>query len=945
MQFGVLGPLLIREANGPVTLTSAKQRALLAILLLETPHNLVPASRLIDELWGQDPPATAAKALQVHVSQLRRTLGPQQPIVTRPNGYALHIDPMALDLHRFDALLAQAREERTKGNLDGALRSLQEALGLWRGPALADVTLLGPSATEADRLEGLCAVAHEERMELELARGGGAALVPELEALIASDPYREHMHGLLMLALYRAGRQADALEAFQRARKVLIDELGIEPGPELTRLQEAILAQDPALQLATPAAPGAAGSPTSPAISAARIPRVASSILGRESELRAALELIQRSDVRLVTLTGTGGIGKTRLALELATAVSERAYFVELAAIDDPERVLLAVASALGIEDGGEDAVVTALTQEPVVLFLDNFEQVTDAAPVIASLLAAAPPLTVVVTSRATLRIAGEHELPVPPLAPDSAVELFVRRAREHDPSFEADPDDRQRIAEICTQVDRLPLAIELAAARIRVLTPGEILDRIGRRLDLLSAGRRDAPERHRTLRATIAWSHDLLDVDARQLFEQLAVFHAGWSLEACESVAGCSLDTLSMLVDHSLVLREESRFRMLETVREYAAELLAAAPEARTIERRHAQWCLALAEAAAQELEGSDQTTWFTRLDVERENLRAAAAWGVINEEPEVTLELYGALWRYWLARGAAAEVRGELCTALATGRGEPKLRATALNAAGVLAGELDDFPAARSSFEQALELAAQLDDPRQVARTLMNLGVIAVHTADYATAVTRYQEAGKIWQELGDTRGQSVMAQNLAVVYELMGKSGQAMPLLEQSVELARAAGDGLHVAQTLVELGKYLVQHRPADERIPTLLREGLELASGLGDQRQIAAGLDVLAALNAQTGAPIIGAELIGAADAERARDGVERKPEERPLFESTVSALERALGRDGYERARDRGAGRSLQTAVALALKSIERTPGPARSKSAKLRVSGLALAE
>jgi DNA-binding SARP family transcriptional activator len=207
MQFGVLGPLLIREANGPVTLTSAKQRALLAILLLETPHNLVPASRLVDELWGENPPATAGKALQVHVSQLRRTLGPEQPIVTRPNGYALHIDPQALDLHRFDALLAQARGQRTKGDLDGALRSLQEALGLWRGPALADVTLLGPSAGEADRLEGLCAVAHEERMELELARGGGAALVPELAALIASDPYREHMHGLLMLALYRAGRR------------------------------------------------------------------------------------------------------------------------------------------------------------------------------------------------------------------------------------------------------------------------------------------------------------------------------------------------------------------------------------------------------------------------------------------------------------------------------------------------------------------------------------------------------------------------------------------------------------------------------------------------------------------------------------------------------------------------------------------------------------------
>src|SRR5438270_164508 len=220
MQFGVLGPLLVGDVSGPVTLASAKQRSLLAILLLETPHDLVPTERLIDDLWGSSPPATANKALQVHMSQLRRALGSEPPIVTRPKGYALRLGEGALDLHRFEDLLSGARNLRNAGDVPGALRALNDALGLWRGPALADVTLLGPGAAEADRLESLRAVAHEERLELELAQGGGAALVPELEALIVSHPYRERMYGLLMLALYRGGRQADALAVFRQARKV-----------------------------------------------------------------------------------------------------------------------------------------------------------------------------------------------------------------------------------------------------------------------------------------------------------------------------------------------------------------------------------------------------------------------------------------------------------------------------------------------------------------------------------------------------------------------------------------------------------------------------------------------------------------------------------------------------------------------------------------------------
>ncbi|HLY48862.1 MAG TPA: BTAD domain-containing putative transcriptional regulator [Solirubrobacteraceae bacterium] len=924
-----------------MTLPSAKQRALLAILLLETPH-VVPVERLIDELWGNEPPPTAAKALQVHVSQLRRALGPEQPIVTLPSGYALHIDRSALDLHRFDSLLAKARRLRTEGDLEGALAALQVALGLWRGPPLADVKLFGPGAHEAVRLEGLCAIAQEERMELELARGGGGELIPELEALIASDPYREHMYGLLMLALYRAGRQADALEVFQRARRKLTDDLGLEPGRELVRLQTAILAQDPILdvppraQASDPAHLETALGPLSREESGRRspsVPRPAATILGRERELTTGLELIQRDDVRLLTLTGAGGIGKTRLALELASALSGSSYFIELAAISDPDRVIPAVATALEAQSATSDGVAHVLGNDPVVLFLDNFEQVLGAAPSITTLLEAVPSLKLVITSRAPLHIAGEHELAVPPLARESAVELFARRIREQDPSFSPQDEDRERMAAICARLDDLPLAIELAAARTRVLTLDEILERIAGRLDLLTSGRRDAPERHRTLRATIAWSYDLLGGEEQRLFAALAAFPSGCSVDACEAVyGGPALDALSALVDHCLLTRDGSRFGMLETVREYAGERLLDLPEEPEIRRRQALWCLELARTAEENLEGPRQAAWFARLDLERENLRAAAAWGAANGQPEIVLGLGAALWRFWLARGDGAAVRAELAAALASRRDDSELRVKALNAAGVLAGEADDFTAARELFSEALVLADKLRDRRQMARTLMNLGVIALYMEDYAAALGRYQEAGEIWRELGDVRGQSVMCQNLAIVHEALGQVDQATPLLEQSVELARTAGDGMHVAQTLVELGKHLIQHRLGDPRTPDLLREGLELASALGERRQTIECFEVLAALSARTGAPITAAELIGAAEAERERSGIDRKPDELALFATTHDELIEELGPEVYTRARARGRGRNLDIAVAVALKSTQREPGPARQK-------------
>lgn len=915
----MLGPLLVQDARGPVVLGSAKRRALLALLLLQEPGHVVAAERLIDDLWGEDPPRSGVKALQVQVSHLRRALGSGQPIVTHPRGYSLDIDPASVDLHRFEAHLAEARRLRSQGAVAEALQALDAALREWRGPALSDVTLLGPASTEAVRLGELRRLAQEERVELQLERGTPAMAIPELEAMIVDDPYRERLYELLMLALYRSGRQADALETFRRARTLLVEELGLDPRPELVRLEAAILAHDPALDVAPVGAPARSQEPAvrnGPPVASAT-----SSILGREAELGGALTLIGRPDVRLLTLTGTGGIGKTRLAVELATQLGQRARLVELASISDPDRVLAAIAAAIGADEASESSIAGVLSSESPVLFLDNFEQVLAAAPVVSSLLGAAPGLTVVVTSRAPLHIAGERELPVPPLDMEAAVELFVERASDQAPAFAPGSDDRLKIETICARLDGLPLAIELAAARTRILDPGQILDRIGRRLDLLTAGRRDAPERHRTLRATIAWSHDLLDAEDQRLFAQLSVFTSGWSLEACEAVAAHPvLDELSRLVEHGLVISNGSRFSMLETVREYASEQLDASDDADEVHRRQAQWCLALAEAAEPELTAPGQTSWFARLDPEQGNLRAAAAWALEHDEPEIALGLDGALWRFWLARGGAAEARETLSTALASGRGSPGLRVKALNAAGVLCGEALDVARAEAFFQEALELAGQLADRSHTARTLMNLGVVAVYNQDYPRALARYAEAGEIWQELGAPHGQSIMCQNQAIAYEMMGEPDRALPLLEQSVELARAAGDRILVAGMVVELAKHLVHHWPTDPRIPALLRESLQLAAGLGEQRLVIECLEVLGALGAHTGAEVAAAELIGTAERERVRTGVQRKVDEVPFFDATARELERMLGSEPYEQARARGANRDLADAVAMALR-------------------------
>ena len=677
LQIAILGTIEARLDEDVVAVPAGKQRALLALLALRAPHP-VSAEFAADGLWPRAAPPEAMRNLQVTVSRLRRSLGAAgSALETVASGYRLMLEADAIDARRFEALIESARATRLEGDGAHARRLLDDALGLWRGAALADVAFASFAQTEIARLEELRLAAMEERIDARLSAGEHSLAVAELEQLAAEHPWRERLHAQLMIALYRSHRQADALEAFRHAREVLVEQLGIEPGAELHDLHRAILVQDPAIAAPAP-------EPRSPR--AGVVPAPPNRTVGRARELAAIGERLLNPSVRLLTLTGPGGVGKTRLALEAARSVSadfaDGAHLVSLDAVQQSGDVAAAIVRSLGIillaDESDHEAVARFLAAKHLLLVADNFEHVLAAAPFVGELLVGCPGLTVLATSREPLELQVEQRHAVPPLAlPEvgmsddapsigavASVELFEVRARAHDPAFDLDEENVAAVAEICRRVDGLPLAIELAAARCGLMSPSEIAQRLDRALGALGTGPRDAPARQRTLRATVNWSHKMLSDEERVVFARFAVFAGGASVEAAEAITGADLDMLDRLVAKSLLVRRRSprgptRLAMLETVRAYAAECLATATDRQEVRRRHYRYYLALADRHATEraLWGIHHRQHLATLDADSENLDRALRWAV-DEGAEPSLRLCAALGTYWLIRCRNAHV-----------------------------------------------------------------------------------------------------------------------------------------------------------------------------------------------------------------------------------------------------------------------------------------------
>ena len=910
MEFRILGPLDVIAEGVPLNLGGPRQRALLAYLLIHAGAPVV-RDQIIEDLWGDARPAQVENVLRVLVSRLRGALGPVE-IVAAGGGYMLELGDGVLDARRFEQLAAEGQDALRAGDAEHAAGRLREALALWQGNALVDFAYEEFAQGERARLEELRLAALEARIEADLALGRHQELVPELEALVAEHPLRERLAAQLMLALYRSGRQGDALASYRKLRSTLVEELGLEPGPELRELEQRILRQDAALL---------------DQADRVRLPAFATPLIGRRAEL-GELGALLADGARLVTLTGPGGIGKTRLAVQAAAEKAGRfpggVHFVPLAPLRDPALVTGAIAEAIGVEEPGgelEAALARRLGEDAVLVVVDNFEHLDEAAPVLGSLLREAAGLRFLVTSRHPLRLYGEHEYPVPPLALEQeAVPLFVERAGARGRKV----NGSDAVAAICRRLDCLPLAIELAAGRARELTPDEMLEQLPQRLELAAAGPRDVPARQQTLRGTIEWSYGLLSPEERRLLADLSVFAGGFDEDALQAVCGVDSEAVRSLADKSLVVESGTRFSLFETIREFGSEVLEESGRAADVFARHAEHYLARAEAEDSVLQaGGDTADALERLELDHDNLRAALDWAE-STGGDLELRLAAALGRFWEWRGHVREGLERIDGALSRAAAPPlELRIRALVRAGVFAHMRDDMDGARARLEEALDHARASGDQAMVANTLRNLGALAKDAGDYERARALQEQALEISRESGDRSGISSSLINLADVALARGDAAAAEAFARESVDLASALGHDVRETMSLLNLGLAQLELDKQGEARAAFIR-AIELCRRLAYREGAAVAFVGLAELAVRDRDPAAGACLLGAAEAQLDAAGAILESGELAVRNRTRKRLEESLDPSALEAAWAEGASLAFEQAVDAAASSASR---------------------